>query len=479
MACWLMFLSQHFFKVTPILRSYASAPARWSKWCVPVAAMATKATEDAFRPPVCTLPEAGGMLNRDLFVKTLLLPAVRFNKKLTSVCLRALKSKALTRKPFLRNNPSNPDEKVLLLNPEVVSSGDVLSLGEAGAGFLKEHSLEGKFGEYQLELRYSDWTSEEVLRSLLPKGVEVPTGFSRIGHIAHLNLRPEQLKYKHVIGEVLMDKNPGLKTVVNKTGEINNEFRFFSMELLAGENNLIAMTKEHGNSFEFDFSKVYWNPRLSTEHARIVGLLNRGDVVYDVFAGVGPFAVPAAKKGCDVLANDLNPESFKWLQRNIKLNKIEMGLIKAYNLDGREFIKEVVRKDLIKRAEEWNTESNPRQRTHVVMNLPSLAMEFLDAFPDLLRNVAPGVRGRIGLPTVHCHCFSKEADAARDVRHRIEAVLSHSIEGALIHDVRDVAPNKEMMCASFELPGAVVFGDSTEDSQAAINEPQAKKSRTE
>ena len=46
------------------------------------------------------------------------------------------------------------------------------------------------------------------------------------------------------------------------------------------------------------------------------------DVVADVFAGVGPFALPAGKKGCGVLANDLNPESYKYLQQNIAQNSV-------------------------------------------------------------------------------------------------------------------------------------------------------------
>lgn len=46
------------------------------------------------------------------------------------------------------------------------------------------------------------------------------------------------------------------------------------------------------------------------------------DIIVDAFAGVGPFALPAAKKGCGVLANDLNPESYKWLSRNIESNRV-------------------------------------------------------------------------------------------------------------------------------------------------------------
>jgi len=46
------------------------------------------------------------------------------------------------------------------------------------------------------------------------------------------------------------------------------------------------------------------------------------DIVADVFAGVGPFAVPAAKKGCAVLGNDLNPNSAKYLLKNVEDNRV-------------------------------------------------------------------------------------------------------------------------------------------------------------
>lgn len=66
----------------------------------------------------------------------------------------------------------------------------------------------------------------------------------------------------YIAGEVLIDKNPVIKTVVNKTNEIDNTFRNFKMELLAGENNMVTQARENGFTYQFDFSKVYWNPRL-------------------------------------------------------------------------------------------------------------------------------------------------------------------------------------------------------------------------
>lgn len=67
---------------------------------------------------------------------------------------------------------------------------------------------------------------------------------------------------------------------------------------------------------------MYWNSRLSTEHGRLVDTFNPIDIVADGFAGVGPFAIPAAKKGCAVIANDLNPASADSLRGNIPLNKV-------------------------------------------------------------------------------------------------------------------------------------------------------------
>lgn len=46
------------------------------------------------------------------------------------------------------------------------------------------------------------------------------------------------------------------------------------------------------------------------------------DAVCDVMAGVGPFAMPASKKGCMVYANDLNPTSYKYMLENKGLNKV-------------------------------------------------------------------------------------------------------------------------------------------------------------
>ena len=112
--------------------------------------------------------------------------------------------------------------------------------------------------------------------------------------------------------------------MINKIDEVGstNIFRTFSYELLAGVDDLSVEVYEDDCYFKFDYSKVYWNQRLNTEHKRRVNNFLPGEAICDVMAGVGPFAVPAGKKRCWVMANDLNPDSFRSLRYAVKRNKV-------------------------------------------------------------------------------------------------------------------------------------------------------------
>ncbi|KAE8666902.1 tRNA (guanine(37)-N1)-methyltransferase 2 [Hibiscus syriacus] len=92
---------------------------------------------------------------------------------------------------------------------------------------------------------------------------------------------------------------------------------------------------------ELDYSLVYWNSRLEHEHIRLVSLFRPGETICDMFAGIGPFAIPAALKGCLVYANDLNPDSIHYLKINAKINKVDDCVV-AYNMDARKFIAQLM-----------------------------------------------------------------------------------------------------------------------------------------
>lgn len=182
-------------------------------------------------------------------------------------------------------------------------------------------------------------------------------------------------------------------------------------------------------------------------------------MVYDVFAGVGPFAVPAGRKKCIVIANDLNPDSYKWLKHNFTLNKVKCEF-HTHNLDGRQFIRTILRDDLVARCIKDESSSFA---IHVVMNLPALAIEFLDAFPGILKDTSLSVEqcSNRTCPRVHCYCFSKSENPEQDVQERAKEHLGHAVQNCSVRAVRNVAPNKEMMCISFDLTWDMLFSSVT------------------
>ncbi|KMS98385.1 hypothetical protein BVRB_4g093370 [Beta vulgaris subsp. vulgaris] len=294
-----------------------------------------------------------------------------------------------------------------------------------------------------LTLLYDYWLNDEVLEALLPKDMVIPSAFETVGHIAHLNLKDEHLPYKKVIAKVVLDKNqPKIQTVVNKTEAISNDFRTMELEVLAGNHSLVTTVIENGLRFQVDLTKVYWNSRLSTERQRLISCFTRDDVVCDVFSGVGPIAISAAKKVKRVYANDLNPHAVDYLERNCVLNKLERR-IQVYNMDGRRFIETIFSSD------------KTHSVTQVVMNLPNNAVDFLDVFRGIFRNRS---RDRnLTLPRIHIYGFSRAEDPEFDFHERILVALEEAAVAVEMRCVRAVAPGKWMMYASFVLPTKVAF----------------------
>ncbi|CAA7025271.1 unnamed protein product [Microthlaspi erraticum] len=336
----------------------------------------------------------------------------------------------------------------LLLLDEKYSGEEVQDLPEAIKVLFKEAkktdaSLSFELVKCRLTLFYDYWQMNEVLEALLPKGMIVPSAFETVGHIAHLNLRDEHLPYKRLIAKVVLDKNqPKIQTVVNKIDAIHNDFRTMQLEVLAGNHSLVTLVVENGLRFHVDLARVYWNSKLGTERQRLLLGFDHNDVVCDVFAGVGPIALAAARVVKRVYANDLNPHAVEFMDQNRIVNKLEKR-IEIFNMDGRRFITSM-----------FSSEKG-RKITQVVMNLPKDAAESLDAF----QGVYNGRQRDQGLsfPTIHVYGFSKAADPEFDFHERIRIALSEVAVDVKMRKVRLVAPGKWMLCASFILPKSVAF----------------------
>ncbi|KAK1757496.1 putative undecaprenyl pyrophosphate protein [Echria macrotheca] len=452
-----------------------------------------------FRPPI--VRSGASALNRALFSKkvNLAAAAVSDNRLISKYRQSLTASKEILLAERLSPVVSHPDQtvaaqgrKCLLLSPEVKPE-----VPDTWGAVLKDgvQKQELSVMPYELELDYNYWSYHDVMTSVLPEEFhdDIPSGFNTAGHVAHLNLRERFLPYKYVVAEVLIEKNPGIKTVINKVDNVGSgsEFRTFQYEVLAGVDDLNVKVSENNCVFEFDYAKVYWNSKLEWEHRRLVDLFQPGEVVVDVMAGIGPFAVPAGKKGVFVWANDMNPESFKYLQQAIKRNKVT-EFVRPLCQDGRFLIYEVA--DLVLDAHKKGEHATippkkvsrskdkhapapqperipiPPTISHFVMNLPASAIEFLGCYTGLYegREALFEPVTTTKLPMVHVHCFSYKADDETpgiDICQRISRELMFKFrpgnpenEGEVaIHSVRDVAPAKRMFCASFRLPRDIAF----------------------
>lgn len=415
------------------------------------------------------------LLNTTLFNTTISVPFVEVEVKHMESAVKCLKPFLLKMKNFNAiETIEEQNKRLIILNPELVSNIEDLTENTDSKKTLQELCRIEQVRFKDIVIGYDNFNHKTILNAVLPEEEDSISSYSQIGHIIHLNLREHNLPFKQLIGQVFLDKVPNCHLVVNKSNTIHNEYRNFEMEVLAKrseEVTTIVKIKESNCLFEFDFAKVYWNPRLSTEHERVGLKLTKGvDVLYDVFAGVGPFAVPAAKRRkCQVLANDLNPDCYKWLCHNSKLNKVE-DKVEAFNMDGRDFISTVIKKDFISRMNNFDG-IDMNRKYHVVMNLPALAIEFLDAFKGLipLSDVLPET---LIIPIIHCYCFVKnEPKNGREVVRRMaEEVLGHAITELIeIVNVRKVAPNKDMFRISFLMPQTVLYSDLCANKRQKVN----------
>ncbi|KAF8822189.1 Met-10+ like-protein [Cardiosporidium cionae] len=383
-----------------------------------------------------------------------------------SVPNRSIKSATVEFKEFLlrRKNirPVVADERreathrLVLLNENV--SHDLKDLPESLRDWLEMQEIDSIV--HEVALGYETMTTEEVLRTVLPSDIAVPRSFEIIGHIAHINLQEQHLPYKNLIGEIILQKNPSLRTVINKASSLSNEYRTLDVELLAGEDNFIAEQKENGLTFLVDIQNVYWNSRLSSERSRLTESIPSDDIVCDVFAGVGAFSLYLARKGCAVLANDLNPVCADYIKKNAMKNKLSDN-IRAVCMHGMDFIKYMLKNCSILDSEDIVYEGTKFSRStaaavHFIMNLPETALEFLDSFRDITMK-----SGSLRRCLLHCYCFSREREPSAEIKGRIKKSLGVLPDNIDIRKVRDVAPNKIMYCAEFVLTKALFMKTSS------------------
>ncbi len=257
----------------------------------------------------------------------------------------------------------------------------------------------------------------EELRPLLPSSFDI------IGDIAIIELPEELMPYGRAIGEAILKVHSHIKAVFAKGSKVEGEYRVRELIHLAGERRTETLHRENGIRLKLDVARVYYTPRLATERMRVFERTKPGEVVFDMFAGVGPYSILLAKKAKLVFAVDLNPWAVKYLEENIRLNRVNNVV--------------PILGDVRKVA--GNVKAD-----RVVMNLPKFADRFLR---EGMLSVKPG-------GVIHYYGFGPEEDLYSEHEAKIRAIareLGLTVEFIDRRKVRPYAPRQFNIAIDFRV----------------------------
>ncbi|RAP51256.1 MAG: SAM-dependent methyltransferase [Methanosphaera sp. rholeuAM270] len=233
--------------------------------------------------------------------------------------------------------------------------------------------------------------------------------FDIIGDIVILEIPPELEDKKKMIGQAVLDFTKR-RSVYYKKSKIRGITRTRKLEFLAGIDDLETIHKEYGIRFMLNPSTVYFSPRLATERSRIVDEVEEGEVIIDFFAGIGSFPISIAHvKRCKIYGVDINPEAIRYMNENIKLNRL-VGEVVPVEGDINDVISKLPMAD------------------RIIMNLPGTAKDFLDTAVNHLN------KGGI----LNYYEFSSDYETALD---RVKKIASpRKIEVLDIRKVKSQSP---------------------------------------
>ncbi|MDF9744060.1 class I SAM-dependent methyltransferase [Natrinema salsiterrestre] len=264
--------------------------------------------------------------------------------------------------------------------------------------------------------------------------------YERLGKAALID--EDDSERARAITDAILESDLPVETVLNKASKVKGETRVRDWELLAGEDTEVVH-REYGCEFLLDLAEVYFSPRLATERHRVAeqvggseahcasetasgqGPRAAGEHAFDMFAGVGPFVIPFAKRGAECVGVDINPDAIEYLRENAHRNGVE-DRVTAINDDVR---------DVAIDYEDW--------ADRIVMNLPHSADEFLESAVTLAGDDC----------TLHYYDIQHEDDpfgpGERAIRAAAESEYDVTVKNR--HTVRSYAPHELNVCLDVRL----------------------------
>lgn len=169
---------------------------------------------------------------------------------------------------------------------------------------------------------YTKLTSKLKTNVLSEDLILAPRSYLILGKILMVRLNPKLYKHRKKIGKAILEILPYVHTVVLEK-QIKGIKRQPEIEVIAGCKNTETVHKEHGVRFLLDVSKIMWSKGNKKEKEVMMNSVKSGEIVVDMFSGIGYWSIYLAKKAKKVYSIDINPDAVEYLRKNAFLNKVE------------------------------------------------------------------------------------------------------------------------------------------------------------
>ena len=181
---------------------------------------------------------------------------------------------------------------------------------------------------------FKDKLKEKLKGSLTEEELSVlPRGFQTLGKVIILKLNPILNEKREIIGKTYLKLFPKIRSVYINLGKVVGAFREpENIEYVTGEDNPIVVHKEHGIIYRFDITKIMFSKGNINERKYLPTLVNDGEIIVDMFAGIGYFSLPIAKHASPekIYSIEINPVSYNFLIKNIRINHLEDIIIPIF-----------------------------------------------------------------------------------------------------------------------------------------------------
>ncbi len=157
----------------------------------------------------------------------------------------------------------------------------------------------------------------------LPETI-LPSSYQIIGDVLLFKLSEiKSSQQKKQIAAATIKILPYVKTVC-EINQVSGEFRKPRVKKILGKTTE-TIHKENSILYRIDTSKIMFSKGNLSERKRLVGKVGHGEVIVDMFAGIGYFSLNLAKftRAKKIYSIEKNKIAFGYLKENIRLNKIK------------------------------------------------------------------------------------------------------------------------------------------------------------